>query len=190
MVALTPHLDRMDSAVTKSPVAAAAVAELLSTRPELELDGSRPAQDELVARLSVFWYPDEVVLYIGRAGPRETRPTGGEVTHRVREYYGTPLGARAPHAGGWPLKTLSCLNELSVHYGYCADDREAEENGLGGFAAELSDRTRASLHDRERLMPFANLEFPKGNAKRHGITGAREPAKRAAAGNEGAGEQR
>ena len=32
--------------------------------------------------------------------------------------------------------------------------------------------------DPGRVMPFASLEFPKGNRKNHGVTGAREPAAR------------
>ena len=187
VVALTNHLDRLNDAVPAAPIAASAIDELLMVRPELRMNGARPSREELAARLGAFWCPDEVVLYIGRAGPRKGRGAGDEVANRVREYCGTALGARAPHAGGWPLKTLSCLSELWVHYGYCADDDDAEERALRSFAAGLSDGTRAALHDSVRVMPFANLEFPKGKAKGHGIRGAREPRKRPTARSGAAG---
>jgi hypothetical protein len=175
VVALTDDPDSLEATLPRTPVSGSAVAELLSVRPELTLDGVRPEPHELAARLSSFWCPDEVVLYIGLAGPRKNRPHAGELAKRVTEYYDTPLGARGPHAGGWPLKTLSCLDELYVHYAYCGDVNRAEDRCIARFAAQVSSRTRERLHDPVRVMPFANLEFPKGNAKAHGIRGARAP---------------
>ena len=100
--------------------------ELLDVRhAELNLDGQRPDAAQLGARLAGFWCADEVVLYGGRAGPRG-RVSVSELSDRVAEYYATPLGARSPHAGAWPLKTLAILSSLYVHYGYCADDRGAQ----------------------------------------------------------------
>ena len=94
---------------------------------------------------------------------------------RVEEYYKTPLGARTPHAGGWPVKTLVSLSELYVHYAYCRDVEIAEDACIRHFADHVSDATRERLYDPMRVMPFANLEFPKGNSKNHGIRGARAP---------------
>jgi hypothetical protein len=62
-----------------------------------------------------------------------------------------------------------------VHYAYCGDVTRAEAACIARFAEQVSPQVRASLHDPVRVMPFANLEFPKGNAKRHGIRGARAP---------------
>lgn len=166
----------MTSASTAASTRSQAAAdEVLGIRPELTLDGVRPTREQLVQRLAAFWFPDEVVLYIGLAGPRTKRPAKGELAKRVGEYYKTPLGANGPHAGGWPLKTLSCLPNLFVHYAYCDQVKKAEDDCIGQFAKHVSDKTRTSLHDPTRLMPFANLEFPKGNAKDHGIRGARAP---------------
>ena len=61
---------------------------------------ARPTREQLLQRLAGFWFPDEVVVYIGLAGPRKNRPVQGEVAKRVGEYYDTPLGANGPHAGG------------------------------------------------------------------------------------------
>jgi hypothetical protein len=175
VVALTDELDGRAGALAAAPISEAAIEELLAVRPELTLDDARPTREQLLQRLAGFWFPDEVVVYIGLAGPRKNRPVQGEVAKRVREYYATPLGANGPHAGGWPLKTLVCLHEVYVHYAYCDRVNQAEEDCIGHFAKHVSAATRARLHDPVRVMPFANLEFPKGNLKNHGIRGARAP---------------
>ena len=92
-----------------------------------------------MARLAGFWFPDEVVVYIGLAGERATRPRNGELSERVREYYATRLGANGPHAGGWPLKTLDCLDDLHVHYAYCDNVRRAEGDCIGKFVRQVID---------------------------------------------------
>lgn len=175
VVALTDQLDSLDGALAAAPISQTWVDELLAARPELTLDHTRPTCRQVVERLAAFWFPDEVVLYIGLAGPRKNRPRQGEVAKRVSEYYNTPLGARGPHAGGWPLKTLTCLHDIYVHYAYCDRVSTAEDKCIGHFAKHVSERTLASLRDQVRVMPFANLEFPKGNPKNHGIRGARAP---------------
>src|SRR3954454_8978684 len=80
VVALTDDPGSLEAPPPRAPVSESAVDELLSIRPELTLDGVRPEPQELAARLSAFWLPDEVVLYIGLAGPRKTRPVGGELS--------------------------------------------------------------------------------------------------------------
>jgi hypothetical protein len=176
VVALTDELDSRARALAVPPISEAAIEDLLAVRPELTLDGARPTREQLVQRLAGFWFPDEVVVYIGLAGARKNRPVQGEVAKRVGEYYSTPLGANGPHAGGWPLKTLVGLHEVYyVHYAYCDRVNQAEKDCIGQFAKHVSAKTRARLHDPVRVMPFANLEFPKGNPKSHGIRGARAP---------------
>jgi hypothetical protein len=181
VVALTDELDSRAGAVAAAPITEAAIEELLAVRPELTLDRAPPTRERLLQRLAGFWFPDEVVVYIGRAGGRKSRPAQGEVAKRVSEYYDTPLGANGPHAGGWPVKTLACLHDLWVHYAYCDQVNEAENDCIGHFAKHVSEETRASLYDPVRVMPFANLEFPKGNPKNHGIRGARAPKLRRSA---------
>lgn len=175
VVALTDQVDSHAGALAGPPISEAAVDKLLAARPELTLDDVRPTREQVIQRLAAFWFPDEVVVYIGCAGPRKNRPLQGEVAKRVGEYHDTPLGAKRPHAGGWPLKTLACLRELYVHYAYCDRVNEAEDDCIGHFAKHVSEKSRTSLRDPVRMMPFANLEFPKGNPKNHGIRGARAP---------------
>ena len=164
VVALTDDVAATAAALAAAPLSWAALEQLLAVRPELQVDRADVDADVLAKRLRSFWLPDEVALYIGLAGqPLRTR---------VRQYYGTPLGARKPHAGGWWLKTLSVLDELWVHYAPTPDFEDAEKLMLLAFADCVSPRSRAGLHDRERLMPFANLRGFDDRIKVHGITGA------------------
>jgi hypothetical protein len=173
VVALTEEPDTTDGAVAVCPISRDAMRRLLDTRPELTLDGRRPDVESLARRIAAFWYPDEVVVYIGLAGPRQ-RVKVSALSDRVREYYSTPLGARSPHAGGWPIKTLGILNQLYVHFGYCDDVANREHLMLAAFATGVSESSRSLLHDRVHLMPFANLTSGTGR-KAHGILGARAP---------------
>lgn len=148
-------------------ISRAAVEELLLRRPGLLLDGRRPSWEQLAERMSSMWIKDETILYVGLAGT--------SVARRVAQYYRTPLGAERPHAGGWPLKVLTDLNNLWVHFAPCAAPADAERTLLQVFASRVSPDSRAALHDTQLAIPFANLMMPGGPRKRHGITGARGP---------------
>ena len=82
-----------------------AVELMLDRRQELTVDGSRPSALDFERRLRAMWIPDESVLYVGKAT---------SIRSRVRQYYDTSIGARSPHAGGWPLKLLANLDQLST----------------------------------------------------------------------------
>jgi hypothetical protein len=151
----------------RSPISKPALEAWLRVRPELQLDGHRPSAEELEQRLSEFWLPDEPVLYIGL--------TRRSIRRRVREYYKTPLGARKPHAGGFFLKTLTTLDVLFVHAALTDRPDAAESEMLAAFCANVSSRTRSALRDPDHPFPFANLEWPPGVRKRHGLKGTREP---------------
>src|SRR4029077_17470793 len=117
--------------------------------PELMVDDQRPSMQELSSRLSSFWLPDEVVLYVGLAGTSMAKGVG--------QYHVTALGACSPHAGGWFLKTLSVLPNLQVPYGGSSNPCEAEDRMLEAFCAKVPERSRLALHDPEQPLPFANL---------------------------------
>jgi len=152
---------------TLAPISMAAVEELLEVRPELTVDGQRPMAAELADRLKSFWLPEEAVLYIGLAGT--------SLRKRVGQYYRTPLGARRPHRGGWFLKTLTILPELYVHFAAAQSPTRSEGELIGSFVDGVSAEARAALRDASRPFPFANLEWPPGTRKNHGIKGASEP---------------
>ncbi len=140
---------------------------MLDRRPELTLDGSRPLADQLAKRLGSMWLPDEPVIYIGKAT---------SIGSRVNQYYKTSIGARSPHAGGWPLKLLPNLDELWVHWAKNPMPELAEQKALAAFVHNVSNGARSQLVDPDHPYPYANLEGP-GGRKRHGIRGARQPRK-------------
>jgi hypothetical protein len=169
VVALSDDGDSVAAARAECPLSTAAVQQLLDARPELRLDGQRPSSAQLAARLASCWLADEVTVYIGLAGT--------SLAGRVGDYYKTPLGARRPHAGGWPLKTLGVLDELWVHYAACDAVDATERAMVDAFIERASESSRAAVCDPDLPLPFANLEVPGGARKKHGITGAREPRK-------------
>jgi hypothetical protein len=170
VVSLVKDVGTAAGAVADCPLSTDALDELLAVRPELCVDKQRPTRDELGARLARMWLADEVVVYIGLAGT--------SLRGRVGDYYSTPLGARRPHAGGWPLKTLRVLDELWVHYARSADPDGDEKLMLKAFVDNLTPAVRVALIDPDLPVPFANLELRKGQRQRHGISGAREPRKK------------
>ncbi|MGH8997089.1 MAG: hypothetical protein ACRDYB_13855 [Acidimicrobiales bacterium] len=108
----------------------AAIRQLLGTRTELTLDGQRPSAEVLSDRLKSMWLPDEPVIYVGLAGT--------SLRQRVGQFYRTRLGARSPHAGGWPLKCISDLNATWVHFGECTDVKDAELKMLDAFMSTVA----------------------------------------------------
>lgn len=161
VVALTSERSSLSAARVEIALDETALATLLA-RPALRVDGRPATLAALAARLAACWLPDEVVVYVGLS----SRP----LKRRVREYYVTPLGARSPHAGGWPLKTLAL--PLYVHYASTPAFADAEQDMLDAFAAATSAEARASLHDPTRPIPFANLRWRGHGRKQHGIAGA------------------
>ena len=167
VVALTDDAKALEAVRPECPVSQPALETLLRVRAELLVDGVRPDTTALAMRLSAFWLPDEVVLYIGLAGT--------SVQSRVAAYYRTRIGARSPHAGGWFLKMLSVLPQLHVHYAAADQPKVAEDRMLAAFSARVSNASRSTLHDPDRPLPFANIEWPARRYKRHGIRGAKQP---------------
>ena len=145
----------------------AAVATLLERRPEACVDGVAADPSSVTSRLQSMWVPEEPVLYIGLAGT--------SLQTRVRQYYRTEIGARAPHAGGWPIKMLAALPDLWVHYGETDDPDGAEIAMIDAFVAGVDPTARAGLVDPTAPLPFANLMYPTGRRKSHGFTGVKAP---------------
>jgi hypothetical protein len=143
------------------------IEELLARRPEMTVAGQTTDSSLLDGALRAMFPVGETILYVGLAG--------SSVAHRVGQYYSTRIGARAPHAGGWPLKMLADLHHLHVHVAAASDPGSAEEAALRAFMAGVTDRARSRLCDPALPLPFANLELTKGLRKRHGIAGAKEP---------------
>jgi hypothetical protein len=169
IISLTESLDTFDGKLSEAPLAAAKFESWLDLRPELTLDGVRPTVQQLMGRIRCFWIPAEVILYIGKATM---------LSDRLGDYYNTKIGARRPHAGGHWLKLLSNLDRLWVHYAEYDDPKHAEDEMLRQFCGNVSDGCKSTLLDSAHPFPFANLEWPLGVRKTHGIRGSREPRRR------------
>lgn len=165
VVALDEDPEALTAHLPEAPIADGAIEHLLKVRPELQVDDRPPTPSGLRARLQQFWLPDETILYIGLASR--------SIRSRVDAYYRTKLGARSPHAGGWFLKTLERHPTRYVHWATTENPLKTEDAMLRAFCDGVSDSTRATLYDPARPFPFANLEWPPGTRKRHGIKGAK-----------------
>ena len=131
--------------------------------PSVTIDGRPAGTDYLAERLGALWIPDSAILYIGLAGT--------SIRKRVNQYYITGIGQRSPHAGGWWLKTLADLKTVFVHYAAAEDPKSKEVLMLKTFAAAVPPSVRQTLHDSERIAPFANVDVQAGLRKRHGLGG-------------------
>ena len=156
--------DKKNALIPQAPIDLKIVRKWIDDVPTLKLDGSRPTPEALRERLSRFWLADEVIIYIGKAGT--------SVKKRVGQYYRTPLRAPKPHAGGHWIKTLTVLDKLSVFWSLTSEPESKEDALLGHFVQNVSEETQLLLCDPNNPFPFANLEYPKGNSKRHGIKGS------------------
>jgi hypothetical protein len=165
IVSLTESLDNCDGKLIEAPLAAAEFQRWLDVRAELTLDGNRPSIQELMDRIRRFWIPDEVILYIGRAT---------SLSARLQAFYRTLIGARSPHSGGYFLKLLSNLDQLWVHHARCHDPEAAENGILRRFCEHVSQDSKRALKDPVHPFPFANLAWPSGTRKAHGLRGARK----------------
>lgn len=150
-----------DSGLATAPVQPEQVERLLQARPELTVDQSRPNSAQLADRLRAMWPAGESVVYIGKA-------TTGVAT-RVNQFYSTKIGARSPHAGGWPVKMLD-TRLLWVHFGATAQSADVESKMVGVFEAGVPAEVRAYLVHPTMPLPYANLEYPDHRRmKAHGI---------------------
>jgi hypothetical protein len=163
-VSLVAEADATDPVLPDCPIRPEAIDALLRVRPELRLDRARPSPEELAERIQAFWIADEVILYLGLAGT--------SLAGRLSQYYRTPLGARSPHAGGWFLKLLWNLPDLFIHWAECWEPDDAEDRMVATFCAAVSRESAARLRDPANPLPFANLRWPRGGRKNHGISGA------------------
>lgn len=117
-----------------APLDLEAVRGPLIVRPEASVDGAPATETSLSARLASMWVPGEPIIYIGLAGTSLAR--------HIRQFCVTAIGARAPHAGGWPVKMLDG-HGLWVHHATCDDAKAAERAMVDSFATGLPHRVRA-----------------------------------------------
>lgn len=134
----------------------------LRNAPNILLHGLKPNIQDLKRQLKGFWLPDESILYIGKA-EKQT------LSERICQFYNHKVGKKSPHKGGYWLKLLSNLNELHVHLYSTKDSHKVEEELLKFFIANVSEKSRKNLIDREFCLPFANLQLRSRVIKNHGF---------------------
>lgn len=154
----------LDDGLKSPPLDPQAIQALISARPEASIDGAPATSVGVERRLHQMWPGGEPVVYIGLAGTT--------VSGRVRQFYKTKIGARAPHAGGWPVKMLE-VSELWVHFAAAPDPDLAERLMLERFVSGLRGATRSALIDPDLALPFANMTMPRGGRKKHGFAGVK-----------------
>lgn len=164
IVSLSDSADALQGTLPEAPLAQEQFKAWMAICPDLLLDGKKPTVEQLMVRIHGFWLPDEVIFYIGLAT---------SLRNRVGQYYSTPIGARRPHSGGYFLKLLSNLDKLWVHYAEAEDPTATESSMLGYFCSQVSKHTRDQLFDPGHPFPFANLEWPAGTRKVHGLRNMR-----------------
>jgi transcription elongation factor GreA len=147
-----------------APIESRSMAAWLAHVPALLLDGVRPSQAELTARLASFWLPNQRVVYVGR--------TSKSLSGRVAALYATDLGRRRPHSGGYWLKTLQSPESLRVWWADTDAPEEYEDAILTAFSAGVPIADRAALPVTDPLLPWAVLETATGERRATGITHA------------------
>lgn len=156
--------------LAQAPLDLAALATWLDRSPGLTVDGRRVCVETLRDHLARWWLPQTSVLYIGKA-------SGQPLSDRLGQYYDTPLGARAPHGGGYWLKTLVVLPEMTVHFAETSPNGagDAEDDLLGEFLT-LRGSPPAAHPEPGLTLPWANLEIvrpPPRRRRQHGLPSLR-----------------
>jgi len=162
VASLSDNPDEATLACLKSaPIDVLEIKNWMEAVPKLLLDGNKPHEENIRERLSRFWLPDENIVYIGKA----RQP----LNKRVNAYYNTSLGKSGPHRGGFWIKTLSNLSELTIFWSPTTEPEIKEGQMLEFFIRNVSVESMGRLFDPSHPFPFANLEYPKGKKKKHGI---------------------
>lgn len=139
--------------------------ELIKTSGKsLLVDETQATTHSIKQRLSQFWFPDETIVYIGKAGPTIKRT----LKKRINEFYQTKLSCNKKHAGGHWLNTLQNLSDLNIFYSETNPD--IEEEMIKYFCGQVSDETKEKLYDKINCFPFANKELNKSIRKSHGLS--------------------
>lgn len=163
-----------DKGSVDAKVSAVRTGHWLAACPWLTLKDSRPTPQQLAAHLARWWLPTAVV-YVGLT----TQP----LRARVQQYYGTPLGAVKPHAGGNWLQTLdpAVLGSCWVHVaelpvGPVGEVKPrvelAEEAALVTFLRDVAEFVPEGHPESDLPLPFANLQVIRRGRKTlrmHGI---------------------
>ena len=127
--------------------------EWLKYAPDMTIDGKKASIENIKSFLSEFWLPKESILYIGQTT---------KLKKRVRQYYKQKLG-KGNHKGGQWFHALSICRKTFVYYVETSNYEQVEINLLQNFDYHV----RKAGNNKERVLPFANLEMKKEDGKMH-----------------------
>lgn len=158
--------------LARAPIELTRVGKWIERVPTLTLDGERPTSKALAARMTGFWLPSQVVLYVGST----TTSIGG----RIAALQGTPLGDRRPNPGGHWLHTFPPSVAMRLWWAATDAPEEYEDALLGAFAAGVPPEEVAALPAGAVALPWANLRRPTGERRATGLAGSLLPDTREA----------
>ncbi len=157
------YLVELPAPLPRAPIDISRIGTWIDRVPTLLVDGSRPTGKDLAARLSAFWLPDQVVLFVGS--------TSGSIGRSVAELEHTPLGDPVVAEDGRWLGALRGLDQARVWWADTGAPEEYADAILGAFAEGVEPAAVAALHDPTVVVPFANTSTPSGLKRDHGISG-------------------
>ena len=141
-----------------------AIDDWIRTTPRLTLSGKNHSSicaQDLCAEMLKFWIPDEMIVYVGRAKV---------LKRRIYQFYGTPLGARRPHKGGYWIKTLASLCSLDIYWIESQNEKVLEKDVVEFFSRNVTPAFKNhNIFRLNEYLPFANLQMPGGGNKKHKI---------------------
>ncbi len=136
----------------------------LSQATELQIDGKKVTKKKQVEEyLRQFWNTDENILYIG-----ESSSLTNPLQKRVKQFYTHKVGQKGPHTGGYWLKLLSCLKNVSVYYAQATNPREIEFKMLIKFVELSVGKSFYEIENFANHLPFANVKIDV--SKKHFLT--------------------
>ena len=151
----------LPAALHHAPIELTRIGKWIEHVPDLRLDGGRPSSRALTARLESFWLPSTRVIFVGS--------TDGSIGGRIEAIRNTALGDRRPHPAGHWLHALTGMERARIWWSATTAVEEAEDALLTAFAETIPAAERAALHDRDVVLPFANLRTATGERKRTGL---------------------
>jgi transcription elongation factor GreA len=161
------YVVELTAARAHAPLEITRIGKWLERVPGLLLDGQHPTSRALAARLEAFWIPSSRVLYVGT--------TENSIGGRIEAIRNTVLGERRPHPGGHWLHALTGLETARVWWAPTDAIEEYEDAVLTAFAESVPPEERASLPDRDVVLPWANLRTATGERKATGLANSLQP---------------
>lgn len=162
--------DIKNSCIEKAPLEKKLIKFWTERIPKLQIKNTEytSKMEALKYRLSEFWLPDEVILYIGQ--------TDRTINKRTQELYIHILGDSKPHNGGQWIHTLQIRENLYIYWAITKKSKISKSKLLDMFMENVSMKTKENLYYPFLPLPFANLKIASPSSvktKKHDISNQR-----------------